>query len=91
MTCYFCREPQFFYIRNQGNQRVLETVSTGEDWRCRLSPKKPLLDDAQLWYEDTNGLIRSRVECLYLAAAGKHSTPGWWIFVTRSVCLLRWI
>ena len=64
--------PQYFHIRNQGNQKVLEAVSSGDDWHIRLVHRKTQLEDFQLWYEDQFSAIRSRVLDLRLVSCGKN-------------------
>ena len=72
-NCFFS-EPQYFHIRNQSNQKVLEVVPTGDGWNVGVATKKRLLEDLQLWYEDRAGVIRSRVESLYLKSCGEEKS-----------------
>ena len=59
------------YIRNQSCGKVLEAVLSGNQYKVALTNRKPNLEDSQLWYEDQLGILRSRIDDLYLVSNGK--------------------
>ncbi len=61
------------YIRNQSCGKVLEAVQSGNQYRVALTNRKSNLEDSQLWYEDSLGIIRSRIEDFYLVSNGKEN------------------
>ncbi|ELU00451.1 hypothetical protein CAPTEDRAFT_225061 [Capitella teleta] len=71
------RAAQFFYIRQQDKPTLVmdvEKASSKPGTKVVLFRDKGQMDDNQLWYEDEEGIIRSKLNGFAMDASGKEVT-----------------
>lgn len=64
---------EYFYIRSQDPERVIE-VSGGDDsvgTKAILNTAKNQQNDCQLWYEDENCVVRSKLNGYAFTSGGE--------------------
>ena len=69
------RQTEFFYIISQADNKAVDVKAGNPKAGSELImyAKWPEPKDNQLWYQDTNGVIRSKMNDFALTAASKYS------------------
>ena len=58
-----CRDPEYCFIKSEANEKVMDIKGGDDDEEARiiLYKQRDEDNDNQLWYEDRNGFIRSKI------------------------------